>query len=85
MIQHIFDPAMSTFPITVKADPGRITIGKTSFFELETVYGLELTPIQASILVLALNKAIAAEIDYSEQFERSCKGPSGAGFDGFFE
>ena len=85
MIQHIFDPAMSTFPIAVKADPGRILIGKTSFFELDTVYGLELTPIQASLLVLALGKAIAVELEYSTAIEGLCRGSDGCGFQGFKE
>lgn len=76
---------MDTFPVAVKAEPGRIVIGQTSFIELDAVYGLELSPIQASLLALALNKAIAADLEYSEQFERTCKGAGAKDFDGFTE
>lgn len=83
MIEHVFDPAISFAPISVRTDPGRIIVGPTNFIELESVHGLELSPIQAALLVLALTRAIEAELEYSQAFNDSCKGPGECGFEGF--
>ena len=70
MIEHVFDPAIATAPLSVRTDPGLITIGPINFLELNAVYGLELSPIQAALLVLALTRAIAAEVEYSSAWEK---------------
>jgi hypothetical protein len=74
MIENVFDPAMETEPLTVQANPGRIIIGKTNFLEPSPVYGLELSPIQAALLVLTLTRAIEAELEYSTYLEKNCGG-----------
>ena len=83
MIEHVFDPAISTAPVAVRTDPGRIIIGPANFIEQNEVSGLELSPIQAAFLVLALIRAIAAELEYSQAFTDSCRGAGGRGFEGF--
>lgn len=70
MIEHVFDPAIVTAPLAVRTDPGRIIIGPANFIEINEIYGLELSPIQAALLVLALTRAIAAEQSYSAAWEK---------------
>lgn len=65
VIEHVFDPAIATGPVSVKTQLGLIVIGRTNFFEEIDVQGLELSPIQAAKLVLALTKAIETELEYS--------------------
>ena len=74
MIENVFDPLMQTEPLSVQADPGRITIGRTNFLEPSPVYGLELSPIQAALLILTLTHAIEAELEYSSYLEKHCGG-----------
>lgn len=83
MIEHVFDPAISAAPVSVRTDPGRIIVGPTNFIELGSVQGLELSPIQAALLVLALTRAIAAELEYSQALNDSCRGAGQCGFEGF--
>lgn len=83
MIEHVFDPAIQSAPISVRADPGRIIVGPTNFIEPNDVQGLELSPIQAALLVLSLTKAIAVELEYSQSLNDSCRGPTNLGFEGF--
>ena len=85
MIERVFDPALQTASVSVQADPGKITIGATNFLEENDVSGLELSPIQAALLVLALTKAIEVELGYSLEIETSCRGSCGLGFEGFEE
>jgi hypothetical protein len=70
MIQNVFDLANRTAPVSVRTDPGRIIVGHTNFIEPGAIEGLELSPIQAAMLVLALTNAISAEIDYSTAWEK---------------
>lgn len=70
MIERVFDPAIQTAPLSVRTDPGRITIGPTNFIEPNEINGLELSPIQAALLILALTRAVNAELDYSQTWEK---------------
>lgn len=88
MIERVFDPALQAAPLAVRTDPGKITIGPANFIEPNEISGFELSPIQAALLVLALTKAIEAELVYSLEIEASCRGRRGShgfGFEGFEE
>ena len=72
MLEHVFDPEIKTAPLSVKVNPGQIIIGETNFLDPLCVNGLEISPIQAALLVLVLTKAIEAEAQYSQELEKSC-------------
>ena len=74
MLEHVFDPEIKTAPLTVKVNPGQIIIGEANFLDPSCVNGLELSPIQAALLVLALTRAIEAEVGYSMEWDKSCGG-----------
>lgn len=71
MIEHIFDPANNLSAVSVRVDPGHIYLGKTNFIEPRNVSDLELSPLQASLLILALQKAVACEFELAKAWEES--------------
>lgn len=80
MIEHVFDPANNLSAVSVKAAPGSIFIGPANFIELDAVQALELSPIQASLLILALQRAVAWELSLAEDFEKFKNGSDDRGF-----
>jgi hypothetical protein len=69
MIEHVFDPANNLSAVTVRVDPGVIYLGPINFFNLRCVDAIELSPIQASLLILSLQKAVEIELKLSESRE----------------
>ena len=59
MIEHVFDPANNLSAVSVKVEPGAVFIGPTNFIDLESVSALQLSPIQLSLLIVALQRAQA--------------------------
>ncbi len=78
MIAHVFDPANNLSAVSVKVDPGSIYIGPTNFIDLACVNAIELSPLQASLLIVALQRAVAAEFELAQAWEKYKEtGPSG--------
>jgi hypothetical protein len=67
MLFHVFDPANNLSAVTVKVDPGAIYLGPTNFIDPRAVGAIELSPIQASMLILALQNALETESELSRQ------------------
>lgn len=65
MLFHVFDPANNLAAVTVKADPGAIFIGPVNFIDPRAVDAIELSPVQAWLLLLALQNALVAEAELS--------------------
>lgn len=71
MLAHVFDPANNLAAVSVKADPGAIYIGPVNFFDLASVSAIELSPIQASLLIVALQNAVRSEAELTRLFQES--------------
>ena len=71
MLFHVFDPANNLSAVTVRVDPGAIYMGPTNFFDPRAVGAIELSPLQASLLILALQNAIDAEADLTRLHNQS--------------
>ncbi len=70
MIEHVFDPANNLSAVSVKVEPGAVFIGPTNFIDLESVTALQLSPIQLSLLIVALQRAQAAEFELAQAWEK---------------
>jgi len=69
MLEHIFDPACEKDGVSIRVDPGQISLGRTNFLAMDEVRDIVISPIQAALLMLALQKAIEAEYQLAVEFE----------------
>jgi hypothetical protein len=69
MLEHIFDPACNNDGISIRVDPGQISLGRTNFLAMDEVRDIVISPIQAALLLLALRKAIDAEYELAVAFD----------------
>lgn len=69
VIEHILDPACVMDGVSIKVDPGQISLGRTNFFAMDDVADIVISPIQAALLLLALEEAIRVEYQLAVAFE----------------
>lgn len=71
MLFHVFDPANNLSAVSVRVDPGAIYVGPTNFIDPRAVGAIEISPLQASLLILALQNAIEGEAELTRLHNQS--------------